>query len=47
MMFKLNKYVDSSEYSVSNSSLTSGVYFTHTGFTGLHWASIPLCIMSL
>ena len=36
---------------MSNSSLTSSVgwgafYFTHTGFTGLHWASIPLCIMS-
>ena len=33
------------------SSLMSGVrwgdfHYTHTGFAGLHWASIPLCIMS-
>ena len=38
-------------YSVSNSSLTSGVgwgefYVTHTGRTGLDWASIPLSVKS-
>ena len=46
-----NKEQDKSAYSVSNSSLTSGVewgefYVAHMGLTGLDWASIPLSIMS-
>lgn len=50
-MLKWNKEQDKSAYSVSNSSLTSGVgwgefYVTHTGLTGLDGASIPLSVKS-